>query len=225
MKRKGLILLLILLFPSVLYIVLTTGKHNILYPQYYGPKDVSKTIVDGKERIDTIYHTIPPFTFTNQDGITVTEKDYEGKIYVANFFFATCQSICPQMSSQLQRVQDKLKNYEDVKILSHTVDPDHDTLPVLKEYAARVHADTKKWSFVTGKKEEIYDIAMKGYLLPAGENTEEGGEPFIHSEMFILVDWNRRIRGIYDGTSTVETDKMIDTIKALLAELHARNNP
>jgi protein SCO1 len=221
-SQKKLILLLVLLFPSVLYIVLTTGKHNLIYPAYFGPKDVQKTMVNGKEKVDTIYHSIPPFSFTNQYGKIITEKDYAGKIYVANFFFTTCKSICPKMSTQMERIQEKFATYKNVLFLSHTVDPQNDTTEALAAYANLVHADGSKWNFVRGEEKDIYEIATSGYLVPAGENTEPGGEAFIHSELFILVDGNRHIRGIYDGTSTVEVNKLMDAIKSLLSEALAK---
>lgn len=122
----------------------------------------------------------------------------------------------------MERIQEKFATYENVRFLSHTVDPENDTVEALASYANLVHADGKKWNFVRGAEKDIYDIATNGYLVPAGENTEPGGEKFIHSELFILVDWDRHIRGIYDGASTVEVDKLMDAIKSLLAEAVAK---
>lgn len=173
----------------------------------------------GKPHTDTLYHTIQPFVLINQYGDTITEKEYEGKIYVADFFFTTCQSICPKMTSQLYRVQEKFLKNDSVLLLSHTVDPEHDSVPVLARYAVQTHARPSKWNFVTGDKKHLYDLARQGYLITAMEGNG-GPEDFIHSETFVLVDKERRIRGFYDGTSTVEVNKLIDDIKVLIAEYY-----
>lgn len=172
---------------------------------------------------DTIYHSIPPFNFVNQDGDTITDKFYDGKIYVADYFFTTCKTICPKMSTELLRVQAKFqytKGY--IQILSHTVNPENDSVPILKEYANMVHADTKMWNFVTGDKKRLYDIARNGYLLNALEG-DGGPDDFIHSELFILVDKEKHIRGIYDGTKIKEVSNLIDDIKVLMAEYLIKN--
>jgi len=168
---------------------------------------------------DTIYHTVQPFFFINQYNEKVTEKTIEGKIYVADFFFATCQSICPQMSTQLVNVQNAFKTDKDVLILSHTVNPLHDTVEVLNGYAQSYGALKDKWHFLTGNKKEIYDLAKNSYLLNA---LEEDGTPegFLHSELFILVDTKKRIRGMYDGTDSSAVAKLIGDIKLLKQEAH-----
>jgi protein SCO1/2 len=206
------ILLFILTFPSVFYVIFTTGNHNFIHLPYIGEKELA---ANGK---DTIYHSIPPFKFVNQDGETITEKNYEGKIYVADYFFTTCKSICPKMATELQRVQDKFAYTNGlVQILSHTVNPENDSVPVLKAYSEMVHADTKMWNFVTGDKKELYDIARNGYLVNAMEGNG-GPDDFIHSELFVLVDKEKHIRGIYDGTNIKEVNELLDDIKVLIAE-------
>lgn len=171
----------------------------------------------GVEGTDTIYHTIQPFSFINQFHDTVTEKVIENKIYVADFFFATCQSICPKMSSQLVHVQTAFKNDKDVLILSHTVNPLHDTVEVLNGYAQSYGAVKNKWHFLTGNKKAIYDLARYSYLVNALE--EDGSaEGFLHSELFILVDAQKRIRGFYDGTDSVAVVKLISDITLLKQE-------
>lgn len=171
----------------------------------------------GVEGTDTIYHAIQPFSFINQFHDTVTEKVIENKIYVADFFFATCQSICPKMSSQLVHVQSAFKNDKDVLILSHTVNPLHDTVEVLNGYAQSYGAIKNKWHFLTGNKKEIYDLARYSYLVNALE--EDGSaEGFLHSELFILVDAQKRIRGFYDGTDSVAVVKLISDITLLKQE-------
>ena len=171
----------------------------------------------GVEGTDTIYHAIQPFSFINQFHDTVTEKVIENKIYVADFFFATCQSICPKMSSQLVHVQTAFKNDKDVLILSHTVNPLHDTVEVLNGYAQSYGAIKNKWHFLTGNKKAIYDLARYSYLVNALE--EDGSaEGFLHSELFILVDAQKRIRGFYDGTDSVAVVKLISDITLLKQE-------
>lgn len=211
-KKKFLILLFLLTFPSVLYVVLTTGKHSFVRLPYYGEKMLAD---NGK---DTIYHSIPSFKFVNQNGDTISDKTYDGKIYVADYFFTTCKTICPKMTSELIRVQEKFAYTNGmVQILSHTVNPENDSVPVLKAYANMVHADQKMWSFVTGDKKQLYDLARNGYLLNALEG-DGGPDDFIHSELFILVDKEKHIRGIYDGTKITDVSKLIDGIKVLMAE-------
>lgn len=171
----------------------------------------------GVEGTDTIYHAIQPFSFINQFNDTVTEKVIENKIYVADFFFATCQSICPKMSSQLVHVQTAFKNDKDVLILSHTVNPSHDTVEVLNGYAQGYGAIKNKWHFLTGNKKALYDLARYSYLVNALE--EDGSaEGFLHSELFILVDAQKRIRGFYDGTDSVAVVKLISDITLLKQE-------
>jgi protein SCO1/2 len=220
--KKGLILLFVLLFPSVLYVVLTTGKHHFIHLPYLGPKELATKTVDGKQITDTIYHVIPPFKFVNQDGRIISDKDFENKIFVANFFFTTCKSICPKMNSQLLVVQEKCKDIPNLLFISHTVNPKRDTVEALAEYAKTIHADTKNWYFVTGDKKSIYDIAANGYFIATAEDASaEGG--FIHSEMLTLIDKEKRIRGYYDGTNTTDINKLIDDIKVLTAEYETHN--
>ncbi len=212
MKNKLFILLFLLTFPSVFYVVLTTGKHNFIRLPFYGEKALA-----ANEK-DTIYHSIPPFKFVNQHGDTITDKTYDGKIYVADYFFTTCKTICPKMTTELLRVQEKFAYTKGlVQILSHTVNPENDSVPVLKAYANMVHADSKMWNFVTGDKKQLYDLARNGYLLNALEG-DGGPDDFIHSELFILIDKEKHIRGIFDGTKISEVSKLIDGIKVLMAE-------
>jgi len=170
--------------------------------------------VDGK---DTLYHTVQPFSFINQYHDTVSEKTINNKIYVADFFFATCQSICPKMSSQLVHVQEAFKNDNNVLILSHTVNPANDTVEVLNGYAQTYGAIKNKWHLLTGNKKTIYDMARYSYLVNALED-DGSAEGFLHSELFILVDAQKRIRGMYDGTDSVAVLKLISDIKLLKQE-------
>jgi protein SCO1/2 len=210
--KKLLILLFLLSFPAAFYVILSTGKTNFIHVPYFGERELAP---NGK---DTIYHSIPAFKFVDQDGDTITDKNYEGKIYVADYFFTTCKSICPKMATGLLEVQEKFAFANGlVQILSHTVNPENDSVPVLKAYSEMVHADTKMWNFVTGDKKQLYDIARNGYLVNAMEG-DGGPNDFIHSEQLILVDKEKHIRGIYDGTNIKEVNDLVNDIKTLIAE-------
>lgn len=185
-------------------------KTPLLLP-VYGPKKLA-----GPENKDTLYHTIGDFSFTNQFGETISQKTTEGKIYIADFFFATCQSICPAMSTQLIRVQEATRSDNNILILSHTVNPMHDTVEVLRDYAGKYQAIKGKWHFLTGAKKDINALAEKSYLVSAQDDgTPEG---FVHSEKFILVDKQRRIRGVYDGTDSLQVDLLIKDLNTLKKE-------
>ena len=219
--KKHTILLCILLVPPLVYLFFSTGKHGMMHLPIYYPQDVKISVVDGKEKSDTIYHTIPPFRFVDQSGDTVTDNMFEDKIYVADFFFSTCPSICPKMMKQMGRISDTTKDKENFMIISHTVNPSHDSVAVLAEYAKLVHADPKRWMLVTGDKKQIYDLAIDGYKLAVDEDPRAPGG-FLHSEMFVLVDKLRRIRGYYDGTDTSQVSKLINDIKILSAEYQSK---
>ncbi|WP_229216403.1 SCO family protein [Dyadobacter sp. 3J3] len=182
-----------------------------------GERDWVTKKVDGKEVTDTIYNVIPTFTFTNQYGDTVTEKIVKDKIYVTDFFFTSCPTICPVMKRQMLKVYKEFKDNPDVMILSHTIDPEHDTPQVLNKFAKDLGVEGKQWQFLTGPKEKIYEIGQKSYLSAAQEDrTAEGG--FLHSGAFILIDKEKHIRGMYDGTTEEGTQKLIQGIKSLLEE-------
>jgi len=157
---------------------------------------------------------IPSFGFINQNGDTVTEKNVDGKIYVADFFFTTCPTICPKMKNEMLRVQDAYRDDDRVMILSHTIDPEHDTKQVLKEFADRLEIKGNQWHFLTGDKDSIYSMAER-YMISAVEDASAPGG-FVHSGAFILVDGQRQIRGYYNGTSPQSVDSMIVDMKGLL---------
>lgn len=163
------------------------------------------------------HYTVPKFAFINQDSIEVSHRDYSEHIYVTDFFFTTCPSICPIMTSQMTRLQDMMKQeriFGEVMILSHSIDPENDTPEVLREYADRVGADLDHWNFVTGNKSDIYDQAKSGYFMTALESdTAAGG--FFHSDNFVLIDKEMHIRGYYDGTSTSSVNRLLEDIKKL----------
>ncbi len=171
------------------------------------------------EGTDTTFHQIADFAFIDQDSQLVTNATFSNQIYVADFFFISCPTICPVMKKQMIRVYEKFKDNPEVALLSHTIDPRHDSVSVLKEYATQLGIETSKWHMVTGKTETIYDIALKSYMVTAMEDStakDEGG--IIHSGAFLLVDKNRRIRGQYDGTKEEEVDQLIKDIEKLLKE-------
>ncbi len=177
---------------------------------FLGPKIVSM-------KGDTIYHQIPDFKFLNQDSIWVTQKEVENKIYVADFFFTSCPTICPKMKTQLLRIYERYAKNKSVRILSHTIDPEFDQPAVLNEYAKKLNITAPRWNLLTGDKKTIYALGQKNYMVTAQEDkAEEGG--FLHSGAFILVDKNRHVRGIYDGTKEDEVNHLIEDIEILLKE-------
>jgi len=166
-------------------------------------------------------HTIGAFSFFNQKGEIISEKDVNGKVYVAEYFFTTCKSICPIMNSQMKRVQKVFSDREDFKILSFTVDPETDSVAQMKRYADRHGAINNQWYFLTGDKSKLYDLARKSFfvLKPAeAENLGDAGSDFIHTNNFVLVDRKSRIRGYYDGTSSGGVDSLIHDISRVLKE-------
>lgn len=181
------------------------------------PSDVNPEMVDSTVQYKSKNHIIDDFSFTNQNGKTITQKDYEGKIYVADFFFTTCQSICPKMTANLLDVQKAFLNNPKVMLLSHSVTPDIDNVAVLKKYAIEKGVVDSKWNLVTGDKKAIYGIARKSYLAVKTSSTAEMYD-MVHTENFILVDTKKRIRGFYDGTKPDDIQKLITDINLLLTE-------
>lgn len=179
---------------------------------YLGPLQVSK---DGGQ-IDSQYYTVPPFSFVDQDSEQVTQATFDGKIYVTDFFFTTCPSICPKMKQQMLRIYQEYGDNDTLLLLSHTIDPKHDTVEVLKKYAQKLSVDAPKWRFVTGDRSDIYNMAKDYFISVAEDSTLEGG--YAHSGYFALVDKENHIRGYYDGTSPEKVDDLMDDIEVLLRE-------
>jgi len=179
----------------------------------YQPASVNSELVDTTIVHKINYHKISDFTLTNQNGETVTQKKYDNKIYVADFFFTTCQSICPIMTKNMKDIQDKLIKDSEVLLLSHTVFPEIDSVEVLKKYAVENNVIDSKWDLVTGDKKEIYDLARKSYL--AAKDNQFGEYDMIHTENFVLIDKKKQIRGFYDGTSKQEIVRLFEDIKIL----------
>ncbi len=163
-------------------------------------------------------HHIPAFSFTNQNGETVTEKTVEGKIYVADFIFTRCGSICPKMTTNMALIQERFKNNKEVLLLSHSVTPEMDSVPVLKKYAKDKGIISGKWHLLTGNQDEIYTLAKKEYYAGDTIGYYQTGNEFLHTENFILVDKQRRIRGVYNGTLPLEAERLMDDIVTLLKE-------
>lgn len=190
--------------------------YNALQPKktlpIYTPAMVNTELVAEEIQHIRKYHTIADFSLVNQNGDTITQEDYRDKIYVADFFFTTCPTICPIMTKNMAAIQDKVG--DDVMLLSHSVTPQIDTVPQLKKYALEKGVDDSKWNLVTGDKKQIYELARKSYL---AVKTDGDGGPYdmIHTENFILIDKNRRIRGFYDGTNEEEVQKLLEDLKIL----------
>jgi protein SCO1/2 len=197
----------------LLYSACKFNQTNTL-PIYGNRQPVTKT-VDGKTITDTIYQTIPKFKFVNQYGDSITNKSLDGNIYVADFFFTTCPSICPIMHRNMLEVYNTFKNTGDFKIISQSIDPKHDSVPVLKKYADKLGVTGKTWWFLQGKKEETYQLASS-YLVSKPQ--EDAKQNYIHDGLFILVDKQKRVRGSYDGTDPKQVSKMIEDIKTLRTE-------
>ena len=179
----------------------------------YQPAQVNAKLVDTSIAYKIKYHTISDFSLINQNGDTITEAFYDDKIYVADFFFTTCQSICPIMTKNMKEVQDKLINDKEILLLSHSVTPEIDSVEQLKRYAISNQINDDKWNLVTGDKKQIYNLARKSYL--AVEDDPLGNYDMIHTENFMLIDKKKQIRGFYDGTLDSEITRLLDDIEIL----------
>ena len=206
---------------AVLSVIVISLFYTALKPKktlkVYNPSDVNPELVDSTIQYISKYHTIADFSFTNQNGKTVTQKEYEGKIYVADFFFTTCGSICPKMTTNLEEVQKAIAKNPKVMLLSHTVTPEIDSVPVLKAYAVKHHVNDQKWNLVTGDKKDIYKMARQSYLAVKLGKPEELYD-MVHTENFVLVDTKRRVRGFYDGTNPEEIKRLIADINWLSSQ-------
>lgn len=208
----------------ILSIAIFFGIYSLQTPEkmlpIYSPRDINPELVDSTVQHIGIDHKIADFAFTNQNGKIITQKDYEDTIYVADFFFTTCPTICPKMTDNMVWLQKQLKKYPSVKLLSFSVTPDIDTPEVLKKYAIKKGVDDSRWNLVTGDKKEIYYLARKSYLAVKTGKPEELYD-MVHTENFILVDKNKRIRGFYDGTNLNQPsdDPKVKNMQQLLADI------
>lgn len=214
LKKYRIYIGVVLIFSIItLYLFYSALKPNKTLP-IYNPADVNPELVDSTVQYVSKYHTIGDFSFVNQNGKTITQKEYEGKIYVADFFFTTCGSICPKMTTNLVDVQNAIKNNPKVKLLSLSVFPETDSVPVLKAYAKKYGVIDAKWNLVTGDKKEIYTMARKSYLAVKMGRPDQLYD-MVHTENFVLVDQKRRVRGFYDGTKKEEIKRLIEDINWL----------
>jgi protein SCO1/2 len=206
------------IFFSVLCVIIIVLIYNILSVKYplpvFRPAMVNEEMVDESIRHVEKYHTIADFSLTNQNGETVTQDDYKDKIYVADFFFTTCQTICPIMTDHMYQIQEEIINDDAIMLLSHSVTPKIDSVAQLKKYAKENGVIDRKWNMVTGDKKQIYELARKSYL---AVKTDGNGDEFdmIHTENFLLIDKKRQIRGFYDGTEPKDIQRLLDDIETL----------
>ncbi len=203
---------------SVIIIALIYNTLNVYKPlDVHQPSRVNKELVDSTIQHVKIYHKIADFSLVNQNGKTITQNDYKNKIYVADFFFTTCPTICPIMTKNMANIQKEIINDDEVMLLSHSVTPEIDTVAQLKRYAIEKGVIDSKWNLVTGDKKEIYKLARKSYL--AVKDDGDGG-PFdmVHTENFMLIDKKRQIRGFYDGTKPEDIEKLLNDISHLKKE-------
>ena len=205
----------------ILSAIIVSIIYQILKPKemlnVFQPSDVERELVDSTIQHVKKYHTIADFSLINQNGKTITQEDYKDKIYVADFFFTTCQTICPIMTDNMAVVQERLKNDSEIMLLSHSVTPVIDSVPQLKKYALEKGVNDEKWNLVTGDKKQIYRLARKSYL---AVKTDGNGDEYdmIHTENFILIDKKKRIRGFYDGTDSEEIERLLMDIEILKKE-------
>lgn len=205
----------------ILSIIIILIFYSILKPKkvlpIYQPSKVNAEMVDSTIQFVSKYHTIADFSLINQNGKTITQADYKNKIYVADFFFTTCQSICPIMTDHMAQIQKKILNDDEVMLLSHSVTPQIDSVAQLKRYALEKGVNDKKWNLVTGDKKQIYELARKSYMAVKTDGTGDEYD-MIHTENFMLIDKKRQIRGYYDGTKPEDIERLLEDIKVLKQE-------
>ena len=211
---------------AILFAVGITIAYVLMQPKekplpVINPVDLEMEMVDPEMlRIGSGHH-VADFSFLNQEGETITQAEVEGKVYVAEYFFTTCGTICPKMNDQMRRIQFEFADNENVRLMSFTVDPEVDTVAQMKRYADDHGAKKGQWHFLTGSKEDLYMLARKSFfvLKPAeAENLGDVGSDFIHTNNFVLVDQKGRLRGYYDGTSKKKVDELMLDIERLLEE-------
>ena len=213
MRRNITVLFSVLSF-SFLFIA-CSGTNSKKLP-IIGERETKERVVDGQTIVDTIYHQIPAFRFLNQDSLELTDKDFDDKVYVANFFFTHCPSICPTMQRNLLKVYEKYKGDDRVAFLSHSIDFKYDSPSVLKSYAQKLGVTNAQWQFVTGDKKEIYDMANSYLVYTKEDENAPGG--YDHQSFLVLVDSQKRIRGAYDGTSDEQVSQLFGDLQILLEE-------
>ena len=207
----------LLLFAAIVCLLQEcTNKSDNKLP-ILGNREPVERIVDGKTVVDTVYHTIPPFSYLNQDSILITDKDFDNKIYIADFFFTSCNTICPLMHRNMLEVYKKYKENPNVKFLSHSIDIKYDLPSRLKSYASKLGVESDKWVFVHGSRDSIFNIATKNYLVAAYEDNADP-QGLVHQGWLVLVDTKKQLRGAYDGTSEEQVKQMMLDMEKLLKE-------
>lgn len=210
--------LFLAVFISIAFIILSLF-YNALTPKktlpIFQPNDVNSELVDSSIQHVKRFHKIKSFEFLNQNGEKISEKDYDGFVYVADFFFTTCPSICPIMTDNMLKIQSYIKDKKKVKLLSFSVTPEIDSVQVLKEYSIEKGVDDKYWNLLTGDKSKIYSLARKSFLV-VKENAESNSHDMIHTENFVLVDREKRIRGFYNGTDDEDIEVLKEDIDILI---------
>lgn len=205
---------------SILSVIIISVMYSILDVEQplpiYQPNRIDASLVDSSIQHQRKYHTIADFSLVNQNGELITQEDYKDKIYVADFFFTTCQTICPIMTDQMHRIQEEILNDDEVLLLSHSVTPEIDSVAQLKRYAIEKGVNDQKWNLVTGDRKQIYDLARKSYLVVKHDDSEDYG--MVHTENFALIDKDRQIRGLYNGISPASVDSLLQDIKKLKKE-------
>ena len=226
--NKRVVIIALLVLPAFLYLLFVYGLKDVFFVtlEYIGPTEVNERVVDNETVYDTVHYTIPDFSFTNFDGRTISQDDLKGNIYVASFFFTTCPTICPKMNFHLTEIQSRFKAFDDFYLLSHTVDPEKDTVEALKEYVTNNSFETDHWYFVTGGRDELYAAAESYFLSAYEDELTPGG--FLHSQNAVLVDWNGHIRSrvddngnpvaAYDLLDITQLKDLEEDIKVLKAE-------
>ena len=217
LKKYRVFLTVFAIFSAITITLFYTALKPAKMLPVYNPADVNPELVDSTMQYKSKYHKIADFSFVNQNGKTITQKDYEGKIYVADFFFTTCGSICPKMTTNLVKVQEAIINNPKVMLLSHSVMPDVDDVVKLKQYALKNKVNDAKWNLVTGDKKEIYKMARMSYLAVKQGKPDELYD-MVHTENFVLVDAKKQVRGFYDGTKPEEITRLIEDINFLCTE-------
>lgn len=230
------VLVALLVLPSLIYFIFVYGAEENFFQtlDYVGPVQL-KSVVDeaGQQRVDSLPYAIPDYRFrTQDDSLLSSAKHLRGKIYVANFFFSSCPTICPAMNFNMRQVQDRFKGYDKFRTVSFSVDPEYDQPAVLKSYAKKIGAIPGRWYFLTGDRDSLYATAADFFLSAMEDETAAGG--FLHSEHFVIVDWAGRIRSrrdedgnlkaVYSGTSQDEVNKLIDDLKVLIAEYEKKQS-
>jgi protein SCO1/2 len=201
----------------VVYVFIISCNNTKTLP-FYGQREAKITTdKDGNQKIDTVYQTIPDFEFLNQDSVLINQNTFKDKIYIADFFFTSCSTICPTMHRNLKTVYDEYLTNSEVLFLSHTIDFKYDKPSVLNNYANKLGLDTKKWQFVYGSKDQIYKLATESYLVVVEEDNK-AKDGYVHQGWLVLIDKQKRIRGAYDGTKTEQVEQLKKDVAILLTE-------